>query len=141
MHNAALLLCIDGWTACFGSGKSSYFCRSRLATDSGWMTGKPEVILKLAVMGRDPVNSGRKVQAIRDLNSCRACLGARLLRRIRPKSERIDCSRARNTRSILLTHSKMYPAMLLYRKFSTFTGFQLAGSVRVHPRHLNWQGK
>ena len=63
------------------------------------------------------------------------------LRRIGPKSEQIDLFRARNMRSILLTHSKMYPAMLLYRKFSTFTGFQLARSVRVHPRHPNWRGK
>jgi hypothetical protein len=63
------------------------------------------------------------------------------LRRIGPKSRQIHFFHPRNTTRILLTHSKMYPAMLLYRKFPTFTGLELAGSVRVHPRHPNWQGK
>jgi hypothetical protein len=35
---------------------------------------------------------------------------------------------------MLLTRSKISPAMLLYRKFSPFTGFQLAKGVKVRSR-------
>jgi hypothetical protein len=65
----------------------------------------------------------------------------RTRRRVWQESGQIDFFKARNTRGILLTRNKISLAKLLYRKFSPFTGFQRAESVRVQPTHPNCQSK
>jgi hypothetical protein len=96
---------------------------------------------QLLPQGEIRANSRRKCRLFSAFSPEEHVVGHACAGEVGQKSGQIDFSRAINTRGILQTHNEISLAKLLYRKFSTFTRFQSARSVRVQPRHPNRQSK